>query len=603
MQLFYTVRPGDSIFAIAARWKIPLPSLIAANRLTAPYTIYPGQQLSMPPGMETYRVQTGDSVYRIAQMYGVPPALIIEANRLQPPYAIEVGQILRVPPGVPYYTVQSGDSLFRIAAAYNVATDGVANPELIRQANRLPSDTITPGMRLVIPYAPPGGGGVIAYNTNRGGRFDLWLYDPRSGAEVRITEGLGESYTIPYWSPDSSKIAFIGNNGVVFVHRPAAGHTAQIDQIEPFTYIGWSPDSQSIAYVKNDRIVIYDLAAHQAVQIDQPGASDVQWFPSGSELLFQAPDEAGNSQVFRMRTDGTGRQAVTQHFGVPHHNVRLSPDGTYFLYTSPGVSISIIHTHDLLTGNIYGLEGGPLSKNYNPAWSPDSGKVAYSATVYDNGYYSLIQTDSRQGGQILTWAISNCFSTPVSWSPEGHKIAYLSGCADSGEAREMWAVDVTNPVPVKLTEGAVIGSLQWSPSAQAALPWTTYSNTQYRVSFVYPANWQKVTDERYEGKDGFFQISAIAGSQNINDICRAEALHPLKPYGTSPRIMRTTQQGQEACFIYPSADQPPEMRDQAAFIVKYPQPVMIGDNRYNYFILWADKAHIYAIARSLTFIS
>ena len=83
MQLFYVVRPGDTLNNIAKRWELPVKSLIAANNLMPPYRITVGQQLSIPPGVNKYRVKSGDSVYRISQMYGVPVSLIVETNRLK----------------------------------------------------------------------------------------------------------------------------------------------------------------------------------------------------------------------------------------------------------------------------------------------------------------------------------------------------------------------------------------------------------------------------------------------------------------------------------------------------------------------------------------
>jgi len=604
MQVFYTVRPGDTVSRIAKRWELPIASLIAANNLSAPYTIYPGQQLSIPPGVTTYRVQPGDSVYRIAQFYGVPPSVIIEANRLRPPYQIQPGQLLQVPPGVPYYVVQPGDTLFEIARRYNVTTNRRPQPELIRQVNRLPSTDIQPEMRLRIPYAPPGMNGWIAYTSNRGGSFDIWLYDPQSGANVQLTRGLADSHSIPYWSPDSKKIAFVGLRGIIYVTDLVTGQSAQIDQVEPFTYLDWSPDSQRISYGKENQIVLYNPVSHSAQTINQQNPSDVQWFPSGAELLFEAPDESGNSQIYRIRTDGTGKEQLTRHTNVPHNHLRLSPDGTFFLYTTPGVSISIINTHDLVTGNAYTLTGGPLAKNYFPEWSPDSSRISYSATAFEErGYYSLIQTDSRTGDNIRTWAISDCFGTPVSWSPDGMKIAYLSGCDGTDRASEIWMIDLRHPVPILLVSGAQIASLAWSTSRKVDLPRKIYQNPVYRVTFTYPAHWQKVTEERYEGPDGFFQIGAIAGGADINDVCRSEAFHRLRPYGSNPRIVRATVQQQEACFIYPSTDQPAEMRGQAAMIVRYPVPVQIGDTTYNYFILWADQNHLNQLVQEFRFIN
>lgn len=88
MQMFYTVRAGDTISQIAQRWGIPMDSLIAANNLVSPDRIYIGEQLSIPPGVERYRVVAGDTIFRIAQFYGVPQSEIIVANSLQPPYTI-----------------------------------------------------------------------------------------------------------------------------------------------------------------------------------------------------------------------------------------------------------------------------------------------------------------------------------------------------------------------------------------------------------------------------------------------------------------------------------------------------------------------------------
>lgn len=154
MQIFYTVRSGDTLYGISRRWEIPADSLIAANNLKPPYTIYIGQQLSVPPGVDAVRVRQGDSVYRISQLYKVPPSVIIEANQLQPPYVIQPGQLLKVPPGVPYYIVQPGDTLYRLALRFNVMTNGEPNFELIRIVNQLPSSRLIPGMKLRIPYAP-----------------------------------------------------------------------------------------------------------------------------------------------------------------------------------------------------------------------------------------------------------------------------------------------------------------------------------------------------------------------------------------------------------------------------------------------------------------
>ncbi|WP_391557817.1 LysM peptidoglycan-binding domain-containing protein [Robertmurraya sp.] len=604
MQLFYTVRPGDTLFQIASRWKLSYESLAAANNIQPPYTIYVGQQLSVPPGVNRVRVKSGDTIFNIAQTFGVPQSVIIQANQLQPPYTIQVGQLLTVPPGNPFYVVQPGDTLFQIANKYNVTTRGQSNYELIRQVNELPNYNLSPGMRLRIPYAPPGDLGMIAYTSNRGGSYDLWVYNLRNGGNVQLTNGLGESYTTPFWSPDSTKIAFVGRNGVLFILDAGDGSTSRIDQFTEGEgiFLDWSPDSQRLAYVKNNQIILYRVSTHQVQRIEAVNATDVQWFPNGSELLYQAPDELGVSQLYLIATDGTDKQQITENTGGRLNNVRLSPNGLYVLYTSPGASISIIYTIELTSGQIFEVKGGPLAKNYYPIWSPDSSTIAYSATAFEDvGYFSLIRTTGRKGENDRTVAISSCYATPVTWSPESPKLAYLSGCNGEGIGREMWMLDLRHPVPIKIVEGGQITSLQWSPVPISSLK-KTFTSDSFNIQFQYPAHWKQVSDERYEGPDGFFQVAAISSDESIHSVCQNEAFHQLLPYGSKPLILQTNIQTQDACYIFPSEDQPAEMRGQAALIVRYPEPIQIGDTFYNYFILWADQNHLYEISSTLTFL-
>lgn len=447
---------------------------------------------------------------------------------------------------------------------------------------------------------PPGDLGGIAYTSNQSGSYDIWLYRPK-GHHFPLTQNLGADFSMPYWSRDSKKIAFIGRQGILHILDLGTGSISRIDQIEPYTLLDWSPDNQTVSYVKENQIVLYQTMTHQVRPLPAPGVTDVQWFPSGKELLFQAPDSAGVSQLYRMRLTGTDRQQITQNTGERHNDVRLSPDGSKVLFTSPGASISIISTIDLTTGQTHSLEGGPLAKNYFPAWAPNSDKIAYSATAYGTAYYSLIETDIPSGGMRRSLALSSCYATPITWSPSGDTIAYLSGCRNEQQANQIWLKRLQNPDPTLLilTRGTIT-AVKWSPSTASST--RRYTNQEYRISFLYPSSWRPVNQDRYEGVDGFFQIAAISSDQELSEVCRSEAFHQLMPYGSKPQIRSTKVNKQDACLITPSADQPAEMNRQAALIAKYPRPIIIRGTLYQYFILWADRDHIQQIAQSLTWI-
>jgi len=307
--------------------------------------------------------------------------------------------------------------------------------------------------------------GSILYTSDRGGVYDIWAYAPVTGTSRLLTRGLGASYSIPVPSPNGKKTAFIGTRSIVYVADMRTPDVARIDQIAPYTLLDWSPDSRFLSYAKNGKIMIYDTANHAAGTIAEPGAADVQWFPSGDHLLYAAPDAAGSSQLYAIRADGSSKVQLTRNAEGPKHNVRLSPDGRFALYTSPGASISLISTVDLSTGRQHTLAGGPLAKNYDPAWSPYSDAIAYSATEQaDAEYRSLIQTDRPGGGRQETRAVSTCYATPVAWSPDGRYLAYLSGCAEQGGATELRAVDLHRPTApsVLLVSGGTITAVSWS---------------------------------------------------------------------------------------------------------------------------------------------
>ena len=139
-----------------------------------------------------------------------------------------------------------------------------------------------------------------------------------------------------------------------------------------------------------------------------------------------------------------------------------------------------------------------------------------------------------------------------------------------------------------------------NPSKNAA-----YISENYKISLRYPSYWKLNPNyvERYEGKDGFFQVGAIDGeNMSIDEVAKNDAFHKLNPYGSHPKIINRKIDGQEARLILPSADQAEEMHNQAGLIVKYPDAVKIGDSAYHYIILWADEAHIEQIGNSLTFL-
>ncbi len=176
--IIYTVRAGDTLSAIGARYGVTYQAIMRANNLTDTL-IVPGQRLAIPTGSQgvsasaaparapstgdRYIVRPGDSLWAIASRYNIPVDALKQANGLVST-VIVAGQTLRIPPpglfppqtpSAPVanrpaacpanYTVRRGDTLSAIAATCQ--TTVVA----LKFANGLAGDSIWVGQVLLIP--------------------------------------------------------------------------------------------------------------------------------------------------------------------------------------------------------------------------------------------------------------------------------------------------------------------------------------------------------------------------------------------------------------------------------------------------------------------
>jgi len=100
----YVVQPGDNLYRISLKFGVPIESIVAVNRIVNPWYIRAGQVLlipgdvsPVPPPGRTYVVKPGDTVWSIAAMFRVTPWSIIKSNNLANPNLIYVGQVLSIP--------------------------------------------------------------------------------------------------------------------------------------------------------------------------------------------------------------------------------------------------------------------------------------------------------------------------------------------------------------------------------------------------------------------------------------------------------------------------------------------------------------------------
>ena len=102
----YTVRPGDTLWSIAADHGISVSRLISSNGLSDPDVIHPGLSLSLPGGSASsstggagtvHVVAPGETLMGISIRSGVTMARIAAANNLQSLNWVYAGQRLTIP--------------------------------------------------------------------------------------------------------------------------------------------------------------------------------------------------------------------------------------------------------------------------------------------------------------------------------------------------------------------------------------------------------------------------------------------------------------------------------------------------------------------------
>jgi LysM repeat protein len=191
----HVVQRGETLYSIAVRYGTSVQAVASANGLQNTRLIYTGQRLTIPTGSGTsgtstsggtaatggtYTVRRGDTLWAIATRHGTSIAALRQANGLGS-NVIYTGQRLTIPgssgaassgssapasSGGQVYTVRRGDTLASIAYRHGttvsalVRANGLTNPSLIYAGQQL---RISGGSGSVAPAAPaaPSGGNRI----------------------------------------------------------------------------------------------------------------------------------------------------------------------------------------------------------------------------------------------------------------------------------------------------------------------------------------------------------------------------------------------------------------------------------------------------------
>jgi len=98
----YTVKSGDTLAKIASKYNTTYQKLAAYNGISNPNLIYVGQKIKIPSGNNSvsytvYTVKSGDTLAEIAAKYGTTYQKLAAYNNISNPNLIYPGQKIKIP--------------------------------------------------------------------------------------------------------------------------------------------------------------------------------------------------------------------------------------------------------------------------------------------------------------------------------------------------------------------------------------------------------------------------------------------------------------------------------------------------------------------------
>lgn len=163
----YFIGAGDTFFSIAQRFNTTAAAIEAVNPNANPNNLVVGSLICIPSGARppstcpgrVYTVRSGDTMFAIANTQGVSLAALEAANPAVDPNRLSVGQLICIPtgpapgptprpcpPNTTSYTVKAGDTFFTLAQHFSTSVEAIrrANPSVDPNALQI-------GQHLCIP--------------------------------------------------------------------------------------------------------------------------------------------------------------------------------------------------------------------------------------------------------------------------------------------------------------------------------------------------------------------------------------------------------------------------------------------------------------------
>ena len=207
-----------------------------------------------------------------------------------------------------------------------------------------------------------------------------------------------------------------------------------------------SPDGKKIVFTSNrdgnTNIYLMNVDGSNVVRLTNVQAEEQApiWSPDGTRILFES-NRDGNYEVYVMNSDGSGQTRLTFNPTVDGGPARFSPDGKMIAFArSAAVDGPDYYNFDIYTMNADGSNVKQLTtdKEYDtgPVWSPDGRKIAFVSGREHNFDVFTMNTDGSEQVDLTNTPEND---GPMAWMAGGHSIV-ISGETKNG-TNQLWMIN------------------------------------------------------------------------------------------------------------------------------------------------------------------
>ncbi len=247
---------------------------------------------------------------------------------------------------------------------------------------------------------------------------------------------------------NSPSVTWTSSDPAVATAQPSP--TGSVPWVAFATVVGVSPGSATITATSGT------ASARATVTVSLSSLS-----PPGLAFVSQRD---GNEEIYRMNADGSGQVRLTTNARADRDPV-WSPQGTMIAFESARTFTNIwIMSADGSAQRR--LSQGNIACGLDPAWSPSVQRIAFNLITdcylgFLTAHVAVINVD---GSAQRSLAMGPVLNERLAWSPDGQKIAFVSG-RDGNKG--VYVMNADGSAPTNLTSTAANDDdPQWSPDGQ-----------------------------------------------------------------------------------------------------------------------------------------